>query len=217
MKKDRIQSILLVEGKDDKHVIWSLLQHYNIPEDFTVIDCDGIENLLKELTLRLTTPAMYKCIGVVMDADVNIRGRYDAFRGILENTGHYFFNGVELSDTGLLVNSNDVVFPIVGLWLMPNNKSNGMLEDFVMTLANGNEALMTEADSVLCTIEGRKLNRYPTTHRSKAKIHTYLAWQEEPGKPMGLAITAKVLDAGSPTAKVFIDWIRQLFIATKQS
>ncbi len=51
----------------------------------------------------------------------------------------------------------------------------------------------------------------PIRH-SKAKIHTYLAWQEEPGKPMGQAITAKVLHAESETAKVFVEWIKRLFV-----
>ena len=206
------KSILLVEGKDDQHVIWSLLEHYQVPEVFVVNDCDGIENLLREVTLRLTTPTMYKKIGVVMDADVNIKGRYDTFRSLLESTGMYDFSQITLSETGTLIKPLDVNYPVFGLWLMPNNRSNGMLEDFVMTLADEKDVLMSESEAVLSSLEQRSLNRYTPAHRSKAKIHTYLAWQEEPGKPMGQAITAKVLHAETESAKVFVDWIIRLFV-----
>lgn len=210
--KEVDKSVLLVEGKDDQHVIWSLLEQYQVPELFVVKDCDGIENLLRDVSLRLTTPTMYKNIGVVMDADVNIKGRYDAFRSVLESTGMYDFSQIGLSETGTLIKPSDDNFPVFGLWLMPNNQSNGMLEDFVMTLADENDVLMSESDTVLASLEQRSLNRYTPEHRSKAKIHTYLAWQEEPGKPMGQAITARVLHAESESAKVFIEWIKRLFI-----
>lgn len=210
--KEVDKSVLLVEGKDDQHVIWSLLEQYQVPELFVVKDCDGIENLLRDVSLRLTTPTMYKNIGVVMDADVNIKGRYDAFRSVLESTGMYDFSQIGLSETGTLIKPSDDNFPVFGLWLMPNNQSNGMLEDFVMTLADENDVLMSESDTVLASLEQRSLNRYTPEHRSKAKIHTYLAWQEEPGKPMGQAITSRVLHAESESAKVFIEWIKRLFI-----
>lgn len=210
--KEVDKSVLLVEGKDDQHVIWSLLEQYQVPELFVVKDCDGIENLLRDVSLRLTTPTMYKNIGVVMDADINIKGRYDAFRSVLESTGMYDFSQIGLSETGTLIKPSDDNFPVFGLWLMPNNQSNGMLEDFVMTLADENDVLMSESDTVLASLEQRSLNRYTPEHRSKAKIHTYLAWQEEPGKPMGQAITARVLHAESESAKVFIEWIKRLFI-----
>lgn len=209
--KQRAESVLLVEGKDDQHVIWSLLEHYNVPETFVVNDCDGIDNLLHDVSLRLTTPTMYKRIGVVMDADVNIRGRYDALRSILEGTGKYDLSRISLSEGGTLIYSSDEIYPMFGLWLMPDNRSNGMLEDFVMTLADKDDVLMNESDTILSSLEARALNKYTPIHRSKAKIHTYLAWQEEPGKPMGQAITAKVLHAESESAKVFVEWIKRLF------
>lgn len=210
--KEKNNSILLVEGKDDQHVIWSLLEHYNVPEVFSVIDCDGIENLLRDLSLRLTTPTMYKRIGVVMDADVDLQGRYDAFCRILAKTGKYDIADVSLSEDGTVINALNDDYPTFGLWLMPNNRSNGMLEDFVMTLAGKKDVLMDESDATLKSLESRSLNKYAPVHRSKAKIHTYLAWQKDPGKPMGQAITAKVLDAESSSAKVFVGWIKHLFV-----
>jgi len=53
--------------------------------------------------------------------------------------------------------------------------------------------------------------RFSDLAKPKAVIHTWLAWQEEPGKPLGTAITAKYLDAGVPEVNDFINWLRQLF------
>lgn len=209
--KTKIQSVLLVEGKDDQHVVWSLMEHYQVPEVFKVIDCDGIDNLLQELSLRLTTPTMHKSIGVVMDADVNLQARFDSFCSILSKTGKYDLSQMAPQAGGTVIAPVDENYPVIGLWLMPDNRSNGMLEDFVMTLADGDDELMKEADTVLNSIEAKKINRYTSVHRSKAKIHTFLAWQEEPGKPMGQAITAKVLDAEATSAKVFMEWTKQVF------
>jgi hypothetical protein len=54
--------------------------------------------------------------------------------------------------------------------------------------------------------------RFPAERIAKAKLHTFLAWQEEPGKPIGLAITAKYLDPNAIQAQQFIDWLRTLFM-----
>ena len=51
------------------------------------------------------------------------------------------------------------------------------------------------------------------SHKAKARIHTFLAWQEDPGTPMGLAITKKYLQADSDSCLPFIEWLNNLFNA----
>jgi hypothetical protein len=46
---------------------------------------------------------------------------------------------------------------------------------------------------------------------AKARLHTWLAWQEEPGKPIGQAITKRFLDPEATEAQAFLDWLRRLF------
>ncbi len=99
----------------------------------------------------------------------------------------------------------------VGVWIMPNNNTNGMLEDFISFLVPENDQLMPIAESTLMEIEKCKLNKYSDIHKSKAKIHTWLAWQEEPGKPMGQSITKKYLTIENECCELFIEWIRKLF------
>jgi hypothetical protein len=96
---------------------------------------------------------------------------------------------------------------------MPDNSLPGMLEDFVRMLIPQGDELASEADGVLSTIEDKGLQRYAPQDRSKAFIHTWLAWQEEPGRPMGAAITRKYLIPDSSQADVFAAWLRRLFLS----
>lgn len=68
--KEKCSFKLLVEGNDDQHVVWSLCQHHKITENFDVIDCESIENVLKQAELRVTTEASRNLrIGIIVDAD----------------------------------------------------------------------------------------------------------------------------------------------------
>jgi len=54
-------------------------------------------------------------------------------------------------------------------------------------------------------------NKYSSTHKSKAKIHTWLSWQEDPGTPMGLAITKRYLTVNDTNCSMLINWILKLY------
>jgi len=48
---------------------------------------------------------------------------------------------------------------------------------------------------------------------SKAKIHAYLAVQEKPGKPLGLAITFRYLDAKKDKVLPFLNWLQTVLVS----
>jgi hypothetical protein len=86
-----------------------------------------------------------------------------------------------------------------------------MLEDFIRFLVPTNDSLWPQAGDCLQQIpEGDR--RFPKAHQAKAHLYTWLAWQEEPGAPIGLSITKRYLDADSPNAQILINWIRRLFV-----
>ncbi|MCB8952025.1 MAG: hypothetical protein H6650_08430 [Ardenticatenales bacterium] len=68
------------------------------------------------------------------------------------------------------------------------------------------------ANNVLDELEARELNLY-AKQRSKAFIHTWLAWQKTPGLPMGRAITAKALSDDSPLVLDFVAWLNHLLVS----
>lgn len=65
------------------------------------------------------------------------------------------------------------------------------------------------AEFALSLAEGLGMTTFVVVR--KAMIHTWLAWQREPGRPMGLAITKRFLDPEAPSAMEFVAWVRRLF------
>lgn len=93
---------------------------------------------------------------------------------------------------------------------MPDNTLTGMLEDFASLLVPSGDVLWPMAERILQEVVTKE-RRFPEAHYSKARMHTWLAWQKKPGKPMGQAITAHYLDSSAPHAQQFISWVRSLF------
>jgi hypothetical protein len=203
---------LLVEGKNDRHVIWALCNQYQLPETFSVEvpeedGTEGIEALLAGLPARLDEPKL-QTLGIVVDADQDLAARWQAVRDRLIASGYQHVPKVPPAE-GWIDAPPDR--PRVGVWLMPDNQLPGMLEDFVARLMPRDDALRPKAEAILQEIELAGLNRYTSVHRPKALIHTWLAWQETPGMPMGQAITARVLRYDCAIALNFVEWLQRLF------
>lgn len=210
-KKNNFPFVLLVEGNNDFHVVCSLCQYYNVKENFSVIPNTGIDTAIKEFEVDLKNPSAYRRVGIVVDADSNVESRWQQLLSILKNTGKYDCDNLTLPESGLILKPKDDFDSTVGIWIMPDNTSKGMIEDFALNMIEPSDPLLEKAESTLCELEKNGLQRYRDVHRSKAKIHTYLAWQDEPGMPMGQAITAKILNPGNKTTDNFVKWMEQLF------
>jgi hypothetical protein len=207
---------LLVEGKNDRHVIWALCEQYQLPEEFSVevpeedgVDQQGIDVLLRGLPDRLKQETL-QTLGIVVDADQELQGRWNSLCDRLRFNG-YPDLPTNLPDAGLICPSPNLRLPKLGIWLMPNNQLPGMLEDFVACLVPPEDALLARARAILAELEAAELHRYSLVHRPKALIHTWLAWQDKPGMPMGQAITAKVLHKDAELAQRFVTWLHHLF------
>jgi hypothetical protein len=199
---------LLVEGNDDEHVLYSLLEHYHVPEQFEVWNTEGVTQLLEALDVELDREGL-RCLGIIVDADTNLATRWQGLRDILMRRQYPYLSVPEEPDSnGTIIRQEER--PPVGIWLMPNNTLAGMLEDFVSFLVPSEDTLWPFAGDVLQQVIAQD-RRFPEQHFMKARIHTWLAWQEEPGSPLGLAITKRYLDADAPHAQHLIAWIRQLF------
>lgn len=202
---------LLVEGKDDQHVIWALCQEQNIPETFDVIDCNSVENAMKQFQFRLEKSSnTTRRLAIIVDADTDIHRRWESIRTIIDHTGNYQVPDT-LPEEGLILYPKDETAMIIGVWIMPDNQLGGMLEDFIAALTSDNDPLVVKAEQIVNELEAAQLSKYKLVHKSKAKIHTWLAWQETPGTPMGLAITKHYLSTETPICQRFVFWINRLF------
>ena len=196
---------LLVEGNDDFHVIKALCQKYAITENFEIIDCKGVDRLFIQIPERLKQSEL-EALAIIIDADTEIKNRWDTLKTVFSKQEITLPN--EIPGEGLTFKINHLR---ISLWVMPNNELNGMLEDFISFLIPKEDKLLQIANQTLYAIEKEKLNNYIHAHKSKALIHTWLSGQEDPGTPMGHAITKKFLTTEEETCNKLINWLSTSF------
>lgn len=197
---------LLCEGLDDKHVIKNLLFHHGLTDgDIDYKEKDGVDKLLATLDEEIQATDAER-LGVVLDADLDLRKRWAQLVTILIRLGYADIPAEPEAGGTILVNEEG---QRLGIWLMPDNKLTGILEDFVASLINDGDDLWPKANEDVDAIP-EKSRRYKSSFHSKAKIHTWLAWQEEPGTRMGACFKKKYLDPARPQAQAFVSWIQRL-------
>lgn len=204
--------VVLVEGQNDREVCRHLLDQHSLhflgtqpdrqPYIGVIKDKGGISKLIRELPVEVQASGL-EALAVIVDADAEIGHRWESLRNALRNAG-YSDMPADPSPDGTIRSREGK--PLVGVWIMPNNTSTGTLEDFVATLIPNSDALWPRVQQCVDSIPLEQRS-FPV---SKAKIHTWLAWREQPGTRMGEAINKRYLDAQSPHALLFVDWIRQM-------
>lgn len=215
VKADNYENYLLVEGDEDKHVFTQLLGQYQIfekfkikHENFEIKGHNGIEYLLNLRTLRnYFVVDESRRFGIVLDADTDLAARWKQIKAICETIGYHDVpkspspDGTLLSEEGL---------PLVGIWLMPDNRASGMMEDFIGWLVPRDDLLWPMAGDIVQKVIERE-RRFRESYISKACIHTWLAWQKDPGTSLGMSINKHYIDVNAPHALQFIAWVRKLF------
>ncbi|MEM9776553.1 MAG: DUF3226 domain-containing protein [Chloroflexota bacterium] len=218
--KTNADAYLLVEGVNDKHVVWALCEAHKISESFVVQEpkdtnhrSGGMSQLMNTFRLQLRSSDL-KALGLVLDADQNIHALWQSITNTIQQEHPDTYVPAEPSPNGTIIESGADYIPKIGIWIMPNNQDLGDLEAFLRFLVPEDDKLVPYAESTLQEIEKEQLNLY-RHKRTKALIHTWLAWQDEPGRPLGQSITAKALSADSPLALEFVNWLNQLFNADR--
>ena len=204
--KENFNKKLLVEGNDDQHVIWALCEKFTVNENFDVIDCEGITKLYEQLPVRFKQ-AQVDTIGLIIDADSEIKDRWKSISALLSLKG--FIIPEEIPLEGLILKDNSGFK--IGVWIMPNNNENGMLEDFISFLVPKEDKILPIVIDTLTNIEKQGLNQYSLIHKSKATIHSWLSLQSDPGTPMGLGITKRYLTTDEETCLKLVNWLKELY------
>lgn len=200
--------VLLVEGNDDLHAVKALCKFHHVPENFGVVDCNGKSGVLKQLNALIVSADLPQVIGVMLDADQSSSARWQSIQNKLQNNNHQYPLPVVPYEDGTIIDSIEDK-PKLGFWLMPNNKDAGILEDFCTELAEPKS--LDFARKCVKEASQMQVTTFKKIDHSKAVIHTYLAWQDEPGYPFGKAITAHSLKPNTEIALKFTNWLTQLF------
>lgn len=204
--KEKFNKKLLVEGKDDQHVIWALCEKFTVTESFDVIDCQGITKLYEQLPIRFKQ-AQVDTIGLIIDADSEVKNTWKSVSALLSSQGFTIPQTIPIE--GLILKNNSGIK--IGVWIMPNNNDNGMLEDFISFLVPKEDKILPIVNDTLTNIESQGLNQYSLIHKSKAMIHSWLSLQADPGIPMGLGITKRYLTTDEETCLKLINWLKELY------
>jgi hypothetical protein len=219
---------LLVEGDNDIHVITNLLmamrhhpfKGYADPDiykkDF-VISAGGKKKAKELLPSVLDIPDLQH-LGIILDADDSTENTWISLRNILKNNG-FEENDLPktLSPRGVLIQQKGK--PIVGIWIMPDNLMPihkgelAYLEHFYEQIIRPEDKFLAKANSVINDIMTDKDCPFAIKDSQKAKIHTWLAWQSEPGKSMGVSLKKKSsFDLQSTAVLNFISWLESVFV-----
>ncbi|WP_423224303.1 DUF3226 domain-containing protein [Candidatus Amarolinea aalborgensis] len=202
--------ILLVEGDDDEHVLKHLCGNRGVPQLDEIKPLKGINRLLDSISTRLRASEDGDIVGVVIDADIDLSSRWHSLRNRLISVGYRGVPEDPLPDGTILDPPDDQLLPRVGIWIMPDNQTTGILEDFLRFLVPIESPLFKHVLSSVAAIpEGER--RFTQLAEPKAIIHTWLAWQVEPGKPLGTAITARYLDPDVAQVDILVSWLKRLY------
>ena len=207
--KQDTDKILLVEGIDDCHVVMNLCVAHQVPETFGIYQCCGKDQVLKRLNALIVRPNAPQVIGVMLDADQSSLSRWQGIQDKLTKNNHHYLMPKTPNTDGTIIEKIEGK-PKLGFWLMPNNQDSGILEDFCAKLAEPTS--LKFAENCVKKAYESKLTTFKQVDYSKAVIHTYLSWHDEPGYPLGKAITSQALRPHTNIAFKFTEWLKYLFI-----
>jgi hypothetical protein len=164
---------LLVEGKDEQRTIPELIEINGINwvnGNDTVVyieDCEGCENIIdRDVIAAELKAAGREALGILLDADEDSINKWDAIRNACRNSGLMSNMPKDLPANGLIIDADNGVRVVI--WIMPDNKSRGMLETFLGYLLPLDTSSLWELAEE--TIEKAKVKGAPFTeyHRDKA-------------------------------------------------
>ncbi|MBX3102495.1 MAG: hypothetical protein KF690_08310 [Bacteroidetes bacterium] len=209
------EHLLLVEGNSEKHVLYTICEKYEIPEVFDV-EVAGNNEKARSKFIAEIAGSKYKKVGVVLDNELD-QHVWDSFSTGLTRYAEFYEEPFPSSPLGeaLIIRSNrkNLTYDDFGIWMMPDNHSKGTLENFLIQMKTGHDLLLDFSEKTLVALEEQKprIHLYKPVHRNKALVHTYLAWQENPGSPYGLAFKQGAFDLNHHNVKALADWLHRLF------
>lgn len=203
--------VLMVEGPDDEHVVKHICGGRSLGNIEKIHQYGGKAPLLEGIGARLKESDI-AALGILIDADTDLQACWQAVTDRLRRAGYGNIPELPVPEGTLLPAPADSLLPRVGIWLMPDNRVPGILEDFLRFLVPPNNALFAHVEDSVDNIPPEQ-RRFDDLKKPKATVHTWLAWQKEPGKPLGQAISARYLDPHLPAVDTFAKWLQRTFFS----
>lgn len=205
--------ILLVEGKDELRVMPELMEAAGVPwpkgrEPVFIKDFEGIPKLLESGAISAELKASgLQALGIVVDADNDLSARWGQIRERVREAVPTFPD--VLPEEGLVYQAPGGTH--IGVWIMPDNLSSGMLETALFTQCPDSDlkrfVVQATTDARACGADVREV------HEPKARLHAWLAWRDPPGLQLHVAVRAGLLSpsGGVHPSSSFVHWFRKLY------
>lgn len=203
-----------MEGQDDLFSVVGLMSaHINWPDikydaPVLIVPENGVEDILDpEYISVLLKASEIDVLGFMLDADTKPVSRYGRIRAVCQSA----FPDLpeDLPADGLVAENADK--KRLGVWVMPDNKTEGCLETFLHELVPDESAPVWAHAGEAMTRAQELGASWRDSHEPKVRLYTWLAWQEPPGQSPGRALTQKILDPHSTRAESFVAWFRGLY------
>jgi len=168
--------LLIGEGVEEVLLFGALLTHLGIG-DVRVEQCGGKDGLPAYLDALRLRPgfAELSSLGVTRDADADAMAAFNSVRQHLQNRGFV---------TPISSGNIEAGTPRVGIMILPDGASPGMLEDLCLT-AFETDAFTPCINGFFECLETTLGN--PPDQMSKARLHVWLAAQNPPDMRLGIA------------------------------
>lgn len=213
--------LLLVEGIADESFYRAIISKYGLNASVHVAtpksqggdynSKNGAINHLPILMKNLEDGSKER-IGLVVDADLKKFGQgFDAtLELVVEKIKPLGFDTqpVALTGGGFVFEHNDGL-PSFGLWIMPNNKDEGILEDLIKDSIVKEEAGLLQ--NAINTVSSLPSPKFEAHRRVKAEIGTWLAWQDKPAEGLYYSVAGNLLDQDATTMAGFLSWMKHVF------
>lgn len=213
-----MSQLLIVEG-NDAIALASLLAKRKLPppvgyakpldfKDKFVKVAKGIQNIPAAIDEALSSPEL-KNLGIIIDA--NEAGYLSRLDSVLSKIAE----NIEIdsairadSGSGKVIKTEQIT---IGIWIMPDNQNNGYLEHFLSNLIPSNDSILPIVQQQIENLKYSNLQVFSEAKKQKAILHTWLAWQKEPGKPFGQAVDAGYFDVNAAPLLQFEEWFKNTF------
>lgn len=192
--------ILIVEGKDEVDFFTKLLDKNGLLNQVDIRDAKGKDNFKNIIPALIKTTGFNKveAMAIIRDADKNVEDAFKSIRDILkrENLIYPYKPGLYSTTKKLKI----------GIFILPDNKNKGMLEDLLLITVKNHEAMNCVDEFIKCT---NKLKNSPK-NISKSKIQSFLAAMPENANSIGIGAQKDYWDLNSKALKPLISFLKNL-------
>lgn len=191
--------LLAVEGDDEVNFFEKLLEYIGISKNVDIRKSggkDNLKNLMQAFTITRGFRAI-EVIAVIRDADENANDAFKSVTGILKKIGLKSPKKPGEFSSGK---------PSVGVFIIPDNSSGGMLEDLCLDCVRDHEAMKCVDEFIACT---QRLKEGPQ-NIPKAKAQAFLAAKPRIVNSVGLGAQKGYWNFDSQRLRPLINFLKRL-------